>query len=113
MLSPGQIRAFGEHLLVEVEDPPEQSKGGVFLPQGNLEERLGYVIGKVLSVGQGKFNKGKAAVKSGKFTPHDVQVGDRVMLRGYLHGVVRYYQPIDGLKHSLIHIDWVEGVLKD
>lgn len=113
MVDPSQVKAFGEHVFVKVEDPPEKTDGGIYLPQGNLEERTGYAIGKVLSVGQGKFNQGKVAVHQGKFTPHDIKVGDRVMFRGYLHGVVRYHQPIDGLHHSLIHIDWVEGVIEE
>ena len=62
MIDPSSIKAFGEWILVEVEKSPEKSKGGIYLPQGNLEESLGYSVGKVKSVGQGRFNKGKAAL---------------------------------------------------
>jgi co-chaperonin GroES (HSP10) len=106
-----KIKPMGPWILVKMESPPDQTEGGVYLPQGNLMERLGYSVGLVLAAGPGEFNQGKAAV-SAKYKPIGVSSGDRVVFRGYLQEANRPGGVIDR-EHSLIHVSDVIGVLLD
>jgi co-chaperonin GroES (HSP10) len=114
MISPDHIQAFGPWILVKVDPTPEKSDGGVYLPQGNLEERTGYRTGVAVSVGQGFFNKSvRGRVPKTKFSPSGVEVGDRIRFRGVIHDVNRYHQGIEGLGHCLVHAQDVEGVITE
>jgi len=113
MVKASTIKAHGPWVLIKVDPHPETSKGGIYLPQGNMEEVKGHSTGEVLSVGPGYFNKSlKGSAPKEKFCPLDLRVGDRVMFRGYLHDVNKYHQDIEGLEHSLVHCDNIEGVLE-
>lgn len=73
---------LGPWVLVTPDPPPEESKGGIYLPQGNVEERFGYATAVVGAVGPGieKYVKGKGMVHE-----HSGLVpGDRVFFRGFL-----------------------------
>lgn len=105
------IRPTGPWVLVEVEPFTEKTKGGIYLADGNAEERMGHRVGKVLAAGPGRFNEGKKAQKA-KYEPLDVEVGDRVMFRGFLHDVNKNHQGLDDINHSLIHADDLIGVLE-
>lgn len=114
MIEASQIKAFGPWVLVKVDPHPEKSGGGIYLPQGNAEERVGYRTGVVLSVGQGHFNEGKnGRPPKTKFSPLDLKIGDRIMFRGHLHDVGKYHQGIEGLEHSMVHASDIEGVIEE
>lgn len=115
MIDPTRVRAFGPWVLVKVDRPPEKSKGGVYLPQGNYEERTGFRTGIAVSVGQGYFNKKSETgrIPKTKYTPLGISTGDRIHFRGMLHDVNKYHQQLDGLDHSMIHADDILGVTEE
>jgi co-chaperonin GroES (HSP10) len=97
------LKAYGPWILVRAERPPRTSPGGIYLPSGNMEERLGQAFGVVLSVGQGKWNKKHTArIHSG------LKVGDRVWFRGFLQECNR--PSLLDSEHSLINQDDILGV---
>jgi co-chaperonin GroES (HSP10) len=100
-----KIQAQGPWVLVKVDDPPKKSKAGIYLPVGNLEERLGHITGTVLSVGPGHRGKGGSRI------PTDINVGDKVLFRGYLQEANRPGGVIDR-EHCLINIDDIVGVVE-
>jgi co-chaperonin GroES (HSP10) len=103
MIDPSSIQAYGPWVLLKVIPPPEVSKGGIYLPAGNLEERLGHQLGTVLSVGKG------VRLKTGNFKPIGVDVGDTVVFRGYLKEANRPGGQLDR-EHCLIHMDDIVGI---
>jgi co-chaperonin GroES (HSP10) len=105
-----KIRPFGPWVLVKVDAPMKQTDSGIYLPDGNLLERLGHATGVVLSVGQGFINKGKRA--KSKFTPLSLKSGDRVVFRGHLQEANRPAGSLDR-EHCLIHGRDVIGVLTE
>jgi co-chaperonin GroES (HSP10) len=105
------FKPMGPWVLIKVDPFTEKTKGGIYLPEGNMEERMGHRTGKVLAVGQGRFNKGRKAEKA-KYEPLDVEVGDRVIFRGFLHDVNKNHQGLEDPNHSLIHADDLIGVLE-
>lgn len=112
MIHSSKIQAFGPWVLVEV-DPHPKKFGRIYLPQGNLEERRGYRTGVAVSVGQGYFNRCRNRKSpETKFSPLEIKVGDRVWFRGYLHDVNKYHQGIEGIQHSMIHADNIEGAVE-
>jgi co-chaperonin GroES (HSP10) len=76
------IKASGPWVLIDPEPPPTQSKGGIYLPDGNVMERLGHVVGRVISAGKGYWEKDKKGKE--KFQAMEVKPGDRVVFRGHL-----------------------------
>lgn len=100
-----RIKAQGPWVLIKVDAPPEKSTGGIYLPAGNLEERLGHITGTVLSVGPGHRGKGGSRIPTG------IAVGDRVLFRGYLQEANRPGGVIDR-EHCLINIDDIVGVVE-
>ena len=99
------VRPYGPFVLV-VPDPPEkQYKGLIYMPDGNVDERLGYGSGVVLAVGPGHFNR-KRGAKS-KYSPLDVCVGQRVVYRGHL----KYANPVPGTDSCLVHAQDIIGEL--
>ena len=113
MIDPSCIKAFGPWVLVKVDPPPEKFGDLIYLPQGNAEEKTGHSTGVVLSVGRGYFNQSKnGRPPITKFTPLGVEIGDRIAFRGYLHDVNKYHQDIEGLQHSMVRADDIEGVIE-
>lgn len=114
MVDPSKIQAFGPWVLVKVEPPLEKTAGGIYRPQGNSEDKMGHSIGVVLSVGKGYFNQDKQGrpLKK-KFTSIGVEAGDRILFRGFLHDLNRYHQGIEGLQHSMVHADNIDGVFEE
>lgn len=92
---PAKVRPIGPWVLLKVDQPPEKSAGGIFLPKGNLPERLGHATATVLRVGSGQWKKGKRI-------PCGLDPGDRVMLRGYLKDLINPGGLLDR-DHCLIH----------
>lgn len=114
MVDPSRIKAFGPWVLVKMDSHPEKYGELIYLPQGNLEERVGLRTGVAVSVGQGHFNvpvKGRIPKK--KFSPLGIKVGDHVQFRGMLHDVSKYHQGIDGIEHSMVHGDDILGVIEE
>lgn len=77
-----ELKAFGAWVLVEPEAPPKK-KGSLYVPDGNMMERLGHTVGRVLSAGKGYWDKDEKGKKD-KFHPMEVKPGDRVVFRGHL-----------------------------
>jgi co-chaperonin GroES (HSP10) len=103
-----KVKPKGPWILVKV-DPPEEKRGSLFLPQGNLEERLGSSTGTVLAVGDGTFTPEKVFKKTGrKYNPIDLEVGARVMFRGFLQEANRPGGILDR-EHCLLHANDVIG----
>lgn len=99
-----KLKPKGPWVLVKVNAPEEKTKEGIYLPQGNLEERLGNATGVVIRVGDGYLNtKGKKKYKS-----LDLETGDTIMFRGFLQEANRPAGIIDR-EHSLIHADDIIG----
>jgi len=106
-----KIRPKGPWVLVKVDPPPEKS-GEIFLPQGNLAERVGHATATVLRVGDGYPMSKKGIVKTGKkYSPSELQEGERVLFRGYLQEANRPQQ--FDREHCLLHLDDIIGVLPE
>jgi co-chaperonin GroES (HSP10) len=78
-----RIQAQGPWVLVKPEPVAAKSKGGLYLPEGNLLERLGHVVARVVSAGKGYYERSEKTGKE-RFIAQEVQVGDRVVFRGHL-----------------------------
>jgi co-chaperonin GroES (HSP10) len=72
------VRPIGPWNLIKPDPVVSRTKSGLYLPEGNLEERLGHNTGVVVAVGQG--DRGP----KGNWIPSGIKVGDRVYFRGYL-----------------------------
>jgi len=103
------IQANGPWILVKPEAVAKKSKGGIFLPDGNLMERLGHVVGRVVSVGKGWFEKDAKTGKE-KFIPQEVSPGERVIFRGHLKGA---NQTQLGDSHCFMHAKDLIGTLEE
>lgn len=102
-----KIRPFGPWILVKVDEPEKVTKSGIYLPDGNLDERLGHTTGTVLRLGNGVRN-----ARTGQWLPYDLEVGDKIIFRGFLKEANRPGGVLDR-EHSLIHIQDVIGKLTD
>jgi co-chaperonin GroES (HSP10) len=108
-----KVKASGPWVLVRVEALPKVTKGGLYLPDGNLFERLGHVSAVVVSAGKGCWEKipGKSREV---FVPMEVKPGDRVVFRVHLQdansmgGFVAM-----GHKHCFMHVRDLVGILTD
>lgn len=96
-----KIHAVGPWVLIRVTPRQEVSSGGIYLPEGNLQERLSHSRGTVLSVGKGKISKKGIRITTG------VEVGDKVVFRGYLKEANRVYRFDD--RRCFIHMDDIVG----
>jgi chaperonin GroES len=68
-----QVRPLGDRVIVEVDDSPDTTKGGIIIPE-NAKEPL--TRGVVIAAGPGK-------VIDGKMREVTVKVGDRVLFGKY------------------------------
>lgn len=100
-----RIRAHGPWLLVKPEEPRKRTSGGLYVPDGNLYERLGYTVARVISVGRGYFEEvnGKQ-----KFVVPDVAPGDRAVFRGHLKEANKV-----GSSHCFLHLKDLVGILSE
>ena len=99
------IRPYGPWLLISPDPPEKQYKGIIYLPDGNVDEKLSYSSGIVKAVGPGELSTKKNSKT--KYVAHDVLPGQRVVFRGHLQVVNRTG---DG-KDCLIHIRDIIGEL--
>ena len=100
-----KVKGYGPWLFVKVEEPKRVSEGGIFLTDGNLYERIGYVTAKVLSVSESYEETTKSGKK--KVVMHDVKGGERVVFRGHLKEANKFGEG------CFIHVRDVLGVLED
>lgn len=66
-----KIVPLGEHVIVKPDEQPEQTEGGIVLPEIARRERV--LLGRVLSVGDGQ------RLPNGTLVPVEVHEGDRVL----------------------------------
>lgn len=103
------IHPIGPWVLVKVH-PPSREWRGLYLPEGNIEERIGHQIGEVLAVGQGYRSTDKELRKSGKkYQDHGISKGDTVIFRGFLKDANRPNQ-LDR-ERCLLHAQDILGVV--
>lgn len=102
-----KVRANGPWVLIEVEEPKRKTESGLYLPEGNLYERIGYSVGKVLSAGKGYKETLPGRTKEG-FITTEVRPGDRVIFRGHMKEANKV-----GEKSCFLHVRDILGVLED
>ncbi|MCA9836743.1 MAG: co-chaperone GroES [Trueperaceae bacterium] len=68
------LRPLGDKIIVEIVEEPQQTAGGIFLPDTAKEKSQ---RGKVTAVGPGK------VLDNGEREPMDVKVGDTVVFAKY------------------------------
>lgn len=91
-----KIKAYGPWVLLAPEKPKNISKGGIYLPDGNLPERLGHAVGVVISASPGYWTdtldrilrRPKSKDKP-KFVRIELKPGDRVLFRGHLQNAFK------------------------
>lgn len=77
-----RIQARGPWVLIDPEPVERKTSGGLYLPEGSVMERLGHVVGRVISAGKGYWEKNDKGKE--KFRAMEVEPGDRVVFRGHL-----------------------------
>jgi co-chaperonin GroES (HSP10) len=99
------MKPCGPWVLIEPDPPERVTKSGLYLPQGNLEERKGVLSATVVSTGSGKLDR------KGNRIPVPLSAGDRILFRGFLQEL---WRP-DGStgKVCLINIDDVLGTVEE
>lgn len=80
MIDVDRVKALGPWVLVCPEPKPKKQEG-IYLPDGNVLERLGHCVARVLSSGKGYYEK---LENREVFVPSTVKEGDRVVMRGHL-----------------------------
>jgi co-chaperonin GroES (HSP10) len=105
-VDPLKVRPIGAWVLIKV-DPPPKKQGSLYLPMGNLPERLGQATGTILRIGPGEWT-----LKHNRRKPHGLKPGDRVMFRGYLQEVNQPGGFMDR-EHCLIHVRDINLVVED
>ncbi len=109
MTDVSKIRPKGPWVLVKVDKPFEKS-GPLFLPQGNLQERVGHATATVLRVGDGYPNSTKGIRITGmKYLPSELKKGDRILFRGFLQEANRPQQ--FDREHCFLHLGDILGIL--
>ena len=96
------IKPSSNNVLLEPEDPPNKSEGGLFMPDGSMEDVVG--TAKVIAVGPGRHSK------KGKLEPLDVKPGDRVALfRFHMQSKII---KVDGNDYSIVAEPDIWGVIE-
>jgi co-chaperonin GroES (HSP10) len=104
-----KIRPKGPWILVKL-DPLVRKQGSIYLPEDNVDERIGHQTGEVLEAGEGYLSTDKEFRKTGKkYKDHGIQKGDRVIFRGYLKEANRPSQ-LDR-EHCLLHAQDIVGIV--
>lgn len=95
-----KIQPLGQRVLVTPDEAEEMTRGGLIVPAGANEESKP-ASGKVVKLGEGKGEDGKAV-------SFDVKVGDRVFFKKYSPDEVE----VDGEKYLLISSEDILAVIK-
>ena len=102
-----RVRPIGAWVLLKVDPPKTKSASGLlYLPEGNLEERLGQATATIMKVGSGKLDK------KGRRVPMQVRPLDRVLFRGYLQEINRPGGFLDR-EYCLVHCDDLGFVIEE
>ena len=101
-----KVKAHGPWLLVKPEPVRKETSSGLYLPDGNLYERLGHVVARVISAGKGYYERTNGKEK---FIRCEVSPGDRVVFRGHLKDANKVGR--DG--HCFLHLRDLIGVLEE
>ncbi len=95
-----KVEPLNDRVLVKrIEQPKEQKKGGIIIPDTAKEKPM---EGKVIAVGPGRVEKGE------KRTPLEVKVGDRVLVSKYAGTEIK----IDDVEHVILREDEILGIIK-
>lgn len=94
------IRPLFDRVLVERQEEPSKTRGGLFLPESAKEKPM---QGKILAVGQGR------VADDGKVTPLQVQVGDIVAFGKYAGTEIQ----IDGEDRLILKEEDILGIIED
>ncbi|MFQ5718693.1 MAG: co-chaperone GroES [Acidobacteriota bacterium] len=94
-----KVKPLYDRVLVKREDPSEQKKGGIIIPDTAKEKPL---EGKIMAVGTGKVDD------NGKKLPLQVKVGDRVLIGKYAGNEIK----IDDVEHVIVREDEILGVIQ-
>ncbi|MFQ3549445.1 MAG: co-chaperone GroES [Armatimonadota bacterium] len=93
------LKPLGDRIIAKAIDAEEKTAGGIVLPDSAKEKPL---EAEVLSVGPGN------QLESGKMTPMDVKVGDKIIYGKYAGTEVK----VDGEELIILKIDDVLAVLE-
>lgn len=103
-----RIQAHGPWVLVIPEPPKKRLASGLYVPDGNLVERLGHVVARVISVGKGYWTTVEGRSKE-VFVVSDISPGERAVFRGHLKNANTVGR--DG--YCFMHIQDLIGALSD
>lgn len=103
------IQAMGPWVVVEPEASLKKTEGGIYLPDGNMLERVGHAVAVVKSAGTGRWVKKNKDKDKEVFEPMTVKPGERVAFRGH----IKEANIILGTKCCFLHMDDLVGVLDD
>lgn len=94
-----KVRPLADRILVKREEPVEQARGGIIIPDTAKEKPQ---EGKVIAVGPGRLDE------DGKRVPLEVKKGDRVLIGKYAGTEVK----IDGDEHIILREEDVLAVIE-
>ena len=94
-----KIQPLNDRVLVLRIEEDQKTSGGIIIPDTAKEKPQ---QGKVIAVGQGKFDD------KGKRMPLDVKKGDRVLFGKYAGNDIK----IDGVEHLIMREDDILAILK-
>ena len=93
------VRPLADRIVVKREDPSEQVRGGIIIPDSAKEKPQ---EGRVIAVGPGRVDD------KGTRTPLELKPGDRILMGKYSGTEVR----IDGEEHIIMREDDVLAVIE-
>jgi chaperonin GroES len=93
------VRPLYDRVLIQRNDEPVRSAGGLFLPDSSKEKP---VEGKVLAVGEGR------VADDGALTPLQVKLGDNVVFGKYAGTEIK----VDGEDRLILREDDILGIIE-
>ncbi len=93
------VQPLRDFVVVVKDEAPQQTSGGLFMPQ-TIEEKI--VTGSVTAVGSGKLGF------DGKVVPLEVSVGDKIAFNKNLAIEIK----VDGTSHLLLREDQIYCIVK-
>ncbi len=95
-----KVKPLNDRVLLKwIEQPKEQKKGGIIIPDTAKEKPM---EGKVIAVGPGRVEKGRKRIAL------DVKAGDRVLFGKYAGTEFK----IDDVEHVILREDEILGIIK-
>ena len=93
------IRPLFDRVLVERQEEPTKTRGGLFLPESAKEKPM---QGKILAAGEGR------VADDGKVTPLQVKVGDLVAFGKYAGTEIQ----LDGEERLILREEDILGIIE-